>query len=135
MRRDSPSLGLFWFVAASPNGCSFANLARSFVQVPEIAGFKTLDEGHVDIWPLIQRREAALRPFEYDDFPRGRVNWRASDDRWLLLLDPALRAGPFVSYVAESWQLPAGNRLLVSTDLHYRSRVRVSPPVLSEMIP
>src|ERR1700760_2530123 len=112
MRGDSPSLGLFWFVTASRNGCSFANLARSFVQVPEIGGFKTLDEGHVDIWPLIQRREAALRPFEYDDFPRGRVNWRASDDRWLLLLDPKLRAGPFVSYVAESWRLPTENRLL-----------------------
>jgi hypothetical protein len=52
-----------------PQRVHFCEPCPLLVQVPEIGGFKTIDEGHMDIWPLIQRREAALRPFEYDDVP------------------------------------------------------------------
>jgi hypothetical protein len=124
---SSPQLGLFWFVRTARSRCSFVCLARAFADVEEIGGFKTLDEGHVDVWRSIQKREPSLRSYEYEHFPRGRVNWRAYDDRWLLLLDPCLTAPSFVSFITERWSLPTG-KLTISTDPHYRSTERINAP-------
>ena len=42
---------------------------------------------YVDVWPqIIQRLDGTLADYDYDYFPRGRVNWRKEDDRWLLLV-------------------------------------------------
>jgi len=116
-----PRLGLFWFVPDRNGRATFLSLSRPWSEVPEIGGFKTLDEGHVDVWPRLQVRHAFLRGAPYERFPRGRVNWRASDGAWLLLLDPKLRATAFVSAIADEWRLPSGS-LLILTDPHYRSR-------------
>jgi hypothetical protein len=96
--------------------------------VPEVGGFKTLDEGHVDVWPSLQKQHPFLRRYEYEAFSRGRVNWRADDDAWLLLLDPKLRSEPFTSYIMEEWRL-LRDRLSIMTDPHYRSAERVRPPL------
>ncbi len=96
--------------------------------MPEIGGFKTLDEGHVDVWRSFQRRYPDLRHHEYEAFPRGRVNWRAGDNAWLLLLDPKLNEDHFTPVVINAWNLPR-TRLLIMTDAHYRSRQRVGPPL------
>ena len=85
---NEPRLGLFWFIAKDRSPSRFASLSRPFSGVSEVAGFKTLDEGHVDIWPTVQRLDQILMDYDYDYFPRGRVNWRKEDDRWLLVLDP-----------------------------------------------
>ncbi len=76
-----PRLGLFWFIGKDRNPSRFASLSRPFSQVSEVAGFKTLDEGHVDIWSTVQRLDQTLIAYDYDYFPRGRVNWRKVDDR------------------------------------------------------
>jgi hypothetical protein len=124
---DEPRLGLFWFIAQDGNPSRFASLSRPLSEVSEVAGFKTLDEGHVDVWPTLQRLDQTLLPFEYEHFPRGRVNWRKEDDRWLLLLDPKLNRAPFIVHIVIAWKIPR-NRLLVLTDAHYRSTARVGPP-------
>jgi len=121
---DEPRLGLFWFIAKDCNPSRFAALSRSFSQVSEVAGFKTLDEGHVDVWPTVQRLDPTLVDYDYDYFPRGRVNWRKEDDRWLLVLDPKLNRAPFSTHIVIAWKIPR-NRLLVLTDAHYRSFARV----------
>jgi hypothetical protein len=97
------------------------------VEFSKVAGFKTLDEGHVDVWPTIQRLDHTLVDYEYDYFPRGRANWRKEDDRWLLVLDPKLNRSPFIAHIVRAWKIPR-NRLLVLTDAHYRSLGRVGPP-------
>jgi hypothetical protein len=79
-------MGLFWFIAEDRTPSRFASLSRPFSGVSEVAGFKTLHEGHVDSWPTVQRLDQTLADYEYDYFPRGRVNWRKEDDRWLLVL-------------------------------------------------
>jgi hypothetical protein len=71
---NEPRLGLFWFIAKDRGPSRFASLSRPFSGVSEVAGFKTLDEGHVDIWPTVQRLDQSLADYEYDYFPRG---WRA----------------------------------------------------------
>jgi hypothetical protein len=123
----SPRLGLFWFVSDGPSYSRFLSLSRPWSEVKEIGGFKTLDEGHVDIWPLLLNQSPSLRRYEYEAFPRGRVNWRADDDAWLLLLDPKLNSEPFTSHIIKAWRLPL-DRLTIMTDSHYRSSERVGLP-------
>lgn len=77
--------------------------------------------------PTIQRFDPILVDYEYDYFPRGRVNWRKEDDRWLLVLDPKLNRSPFITHIVLAWNLPR-SRLLVLTDAHYRSLARVGLP-------
>jgi hypothetical protein len=122
-----PRLGLFWFIAKNRNPSQFASLSRPFSDVSEIEGFKTLAEGHVDVWPAFQRVDQTLAPYEYEYFPRGRVNWRKEDNRWILVLDPKLNRSPFITYSVIAWKLPL-NRLLVLSGSHYRSVARVGPP-------
>ena len=125
---DEPRLGLFWFIAKGDRRPSrFTSISRPFSRIPEVAGFKTLDEGHVDVWPTVQRLDHTLVDYEYDYFPRGRANWRKEDDRWLLVLDPKLNRSPFIAHIVRAWKIPT-NRLLVLTDAHYRSLGRVGPP-------
>ena len=124
---NEPRLGLFWFIAKDRGPSRFASISRPFSGVAEVAGFKTLDEGHVDVWPTLQRLDQTLADYDYDYFPRGRVNWRKEDDRWLLVLDPKLNRGTFIAYIVLAWKIPR-TRLLVLTDAHYRSLARVGAP-------
>ena len=118
----SPRLGLFW-VAPDPRGTwDVRGRSSPFVEVLEIGGFRTLDEGHVDVWP---RLGGHLDP-DYGAYPRGRVNWRAEDDRFLLLHDPVLARGDWIARIVERFAMPL-DRTLIMTDAHYRSRVRPPP--------
>jgi hypothetical protein len=69
----------------------------------------------VDVWPTLQHLDQSLDHYDYDYFPRGRVNWRKEDDRW------------FIAYIVLAWKIPR-NRLIVLTDAHYRSMARVGAP-------
>ena len=120
-------MGLFWFIAEHRRPSRFASISRPFSTVSEVAGFKTVHEGHVDVWPTLQRLDRTLVGYEYDHFPRGRVNWRKEDDAWLLILDRKLNRAPFVAHIVLAWKLPR-TQLQVLTDSHYRSFVRVGPP-------
>jgi hypothetical protein len=75
----------------------------------------------------VQRLDQTLADYDYDYFPRGRVNWRKEDDRWLLVLDPKLNRAPFISHIVLAWKIRR-KRLLVLTDAHYRSLARVGAP-------
>ena len=127
LQSNEPRVGLFWFIAQDREPSRFASCSRPFSQVSEVAGFKTINEGHVDVWQTLQRLDQSLADCDYDYFPRGRVNWRKKDDRWLLVLDPKLKRAPFITHIVTTWKIPR-NRLLVLTDAHYRSTARVGPP-------
>ena len=115
LHSNEPRLVLFWFIAQDRKPSRFTSCSRPFSQVPEVAGFKTLDEGHVDIWPTVQRLDQTLMDYDYDYFPRGRVNWRKEDDRWLLVLDRKLSRAPFVTHIVNAWKIPR-SRLLILTN-------------------
>jgi hypothetical protein len=124
---NEPRLGLFWFIAKDRSPSRFTSISRPFSGVAEVAGFRTLDEGRVDVWPTVQRLDQTLLDYDYDYFPRGRVNWRKEDDRWILVLDPKLNRSPFITHIVLAWKIPR-DRLLVLTDAHYRSLARVGRP-------
>lgn len=129
---SEPHLGIFWFAGplasgrdevASPQLIASSTPAS---KVPLIGGFKTTDPGHVDIWPSLQRKHGFLRGYPYEFFPRGRVNYLADTDRYLVLLDPELLRPPFVQLVEERFFLPPSRDVM--TDSHYRTRVRCGVP-------
>lgn len=117
-----PHLGLFW-VAPDPAGAwDILAVSRPASDVAEHGGFRTLDLGHAEAWPRLRGSLAR----DYGDYPRGRVNWRAEDDRFLLLLDAVLLSLGWRDGIARRFALPA-EATLTLTDPHYRSRHR--PPV------
>lgn len=120
-------LGIFWFVPDPDNGARLIEESVLASEIPVIGGFKTYDPGHVDVWKKIVQREPSLIGHPYEDYPRGRANWRAEDDAWLLLMDKTVMRAPFISAVQQTWNLP--KETVVMSDSHYRCRIKVSPPV------
>ena len=115
LEAETALIGLFWFIGPKRQ---FIGFSAPFTSVQTIAGFKTLDCGHVDVWRYFQFREPALRPFAYEYFPRGRVNW--SEDRgFILLMDSILLKEKRDQDVITFWKLPRENTTVMS-DSHYR---------------
>ena len=115
-----PRLGLFWALPISEETWDIVAVSCRFAEVPQIGGFRTLELGHVDLWPRIRRETGREFIGEYEDYPRGRVNWREEDQRFLLLLDPTLCRPSWVARVMARFALPLASTL-VMTDAHYRS--------------
>ena len=121
-----PRLGVFWALPIAGEGWDVVTVSRPFGEVPQIGGFRTLEAGHVDLWPRIRRQTSPEVIGEYEDYPRGRVNWREEDQRFLLLLDPTLRRPSWVARVMALFALPVGSTLIM-TDPHYRAKRK--PPI------
>lgn len=115
-----PLLGFFWFVQFEDAPELIAD-ALPFSMVPEIGGFRTLETGHYEFWSKRQRQDHRLKGIEYEEFPRGRVNYLAGDDCFLLLLDKKLRTAEFVGRIVREWNLPPA-KVKVLLDPHYRSK-------------
>lgn len=113
-----PRLGIFWVVPNTLGNWEIRDLSRPASDIPDIGGFRTVEEGHVDVWPSLGRGLSR----DYGTYPRGRVNWRAEDDRYLLLLDPTLLQDDWTNKLMERFALPT-RCTLVLTDAHYRSRI------------
>jgi hypothetical protein len=120
---SEPRIGLFWGLPTRGRHSQLIGLSRPISSVPEIGGFKTLDEGHVDVWPRITQRRPDLLGLPYEHFPRGRVNWRAEDDRFLLLMDRMIMTEEFISFLVSRWNLP-WPRVIILADPHYKSSSR-----------
>jgi hypothetical protein len=119
---DEPCLGFFWVLPVNDHKEEFALAAviAPVSQIPVIGGFRTVDQGHVDIWPLLCATLPHLTEYEYEDFPRGRVNWRASDDRFLLLMDRKLFRPIVERSLMTRFALP-DDKTLTMQDSHYVS--------------
>lgn len=115
-----PQIGVFWALPISRHGWDVVAVSQPFDEVPLIGGFRTMEAGHIDLWPRIRRDTRPGVMGEYEDHPRGRVNWREEDERFLLLLDPALRRPGWIARVMARFALPSAGTL-VMTDSHYHS--------------
>ena len=125
---NAARLGLFWALPTPGGDWDIVAVSHPFAEVPEIGGFRTLESGHVDLWARIKQAAGVDVVGEYEDYPRGRVNWREEDQRFLLLLDPVLSRPTWVARVMAHFALPEATTLIL-TDPHYRSTRR--PPAES----
>jgi hypothetical protein len=124
-------IGLFWFIAKDRNPARFAGVSRQWSCVPTVAGKKVLDQGHADVWPIVQKLDHKLQRYPDDYFPRGRLIWLEGGDRWQLFVDQKLKRGAYVAHIAIAWKTPL-ERLVVSVDSQYRSLACVGSPERGE---
>ena len=115
MRDITPRIGLFWIISQKQE---FLEYSVPYDRVAIVAGFRTLNVGHVDIWKKLIRKRPDLANFAYEYFPRGRVNWSESDG-FILLMDKTLIDNSYHHLVISSWRLPPENTTVLN-DAHYR---------------
>jgi hypothetical protein len=96
--------------------------------VPEIDNFQRLNESHADAWSEVQRLDASLKHYEFDYFPRGRLDFFRPGRRWLLSLDSKLQQETFVAYIVIQWNIPPGH-VTVKVAHNYQSTACIGPPV------
>jgi hypothetical protein len=124
-------IGLFWFIAKDRNPARFAGVSRPWSSVPTVAGKKSLDQDHADVWPIVQKLDQKLQQYPGDYFPRGRLIWSEDDNRWQLFVDQKLKRGAYVAHIAIAWKTPL-KRLVVNVDSQYRSSACVGFPEQGE---
>ncbi len=125
-----PHLGIFWLAGPLVPGemprvdkPQLLAVTTPASEVPLIGGFRTTDLGHIDLWPSFQRQNAFLRGLPYEFFPRGRVNYLADSDTYLVLLDPEIVRSGFLGLIDVRFGLPTSRRVM--TDAHYKTRVKL----------
>jgi hypothetical protein len=81
---------------------------------------KTHEKGHPDFWEELQNRGSVPRDEEYDEIPRGRVNFQTRKKVYYLFLDRCIRERPeMVSRIFEALHLPPVPATKVDGDSHY----------------
>lgn len=127
-------VGYFWLVV-DRQGCDVI-LADTL----DLAGAETYGEllthpcGHYEFWEKMKRRgpawlrarnlSAALLSTEYEDWPRGRVVYSPSQDRFYIYVDHRIQTPARIALVRDKFQI-SGSEVVISGDSHYR------PPLTS----
>jgi hypothetical protein len=109
-----PLVGLFFVV----NGKPFVD-GLPWTEVPSVAGFRTYGVGHPEYWHRLQGVGAVPLDLQYDETPRGRVNYADASGRFMLFADRCLITdNRLVSAIMNELKLPIGTRC--AADDRYR---------------
>jgi hypothetical protein len=122
-----PRIGVFWFVATDTSLSRLVSLTWPFNIDAEGADLRTVPYDHMRAWPEVQRLDQSLVGFEYDHFPRGRLEFFPPGRRWLLGIDAKLDRSSFTINLIVYWRLPPGH-LTITVDPAYTSAVSVPDP-------
>jgi hypothetical protein len=107
-------VGLFFVVGGKP----FVD-ALPWMEVPSVAGFRTYGVGHPEFWPRLQIVGAVPRDLQYDEAPRGCLNYEDASGRFTLFADGCIiRNKRLVSKIMNEMNLPSNTMVL--PDDHYR---------------
>ncbi|PZO40742.1 MAG: hypothetical protein DCE92_01990 [Alphaproteobacteria bacterium] len=112
-------IGLFWGLPKWTE-LELVSFSRPEHEVPEIGGFKTLPEGHIDLWPLVKKKRPLLIGTDYERYPRGRVNQVMSTGRFIVLADRQLLTDAVIKFILRRFSLEQSNSDFC-TDAHYRT--------------
>ncbi len=108
-----PRVGLFFVVGGKPwvHGVPWT-------EVLSHAGFRTCALGHPDYWRRLLEANAVPRGLEYEDAPRGRVNYHDGSGRFTLFADRCIiKSKRLVTRIMRKLCLPKDTN--VDTDSHY----------------
>ena len=122
-------VGIFWFVRDGDRTSMIYD--RTPIAMAEPYGdFATHPKGHYRYWETLKRRgSASLKRsgipeapawFEYEEFPRGRVVYNRTTDRFVVYVDAKLRKASFIKLIEIVFGLGAGT-YDIAGDEHYRS--------------
>ncbi len=109
-----PQVGIFWLV-----GTRLIIDAVPLSEASEYADFKIFEGDHITIWAELEKRGEVPRDTDYEEHPRGRVNYNTKTQRFTLFLDRCiLRKKNVVAKRMSLMHLPDDTAL--STDEHYQ---------------
>lgn len=103
-----PKVGIFWIIGDQV--VAFTEDART---VEMVNGFKDSDLDHYSVWPRLKIRG------DYTSRPRGRVIYRAKDDKFLVYVPSTLvKDKKTLTRILREFSVPT-NKFIVVTDAHY----------------
>lgn len=120
-------MGYFWIVADRAGRDAILGEALDLADAETYGELLTHPGGHYDYWEKMKRRGAAwlrarnlsavLLSTEYEDWPRGRVVYWPSQDRFIAYTDPRIQTPSRIALIREMFQLSG---IDLSGDSHYR---------------
>ncbi len=129
-------VGPFWVVEDRCGAALIAHAVR-LAQADLYGDMLTVDRGHFEHWSDLARRGArALREAgiptppvwsEYEEWPRGRVLYDRTAQRFVIRADRQLHRPAFVRLIANHFGIAAESAIILPDD-HYRSVRRVPTP-------
>ncbi|MBP0496024.1 hypothetical protein [Roseomonas indoligenes] len=127
-----PAVGILWFVALARR-MHLLTRAVPLDQAEPYDDALTLPDGHYETWQAWSRRtlplpDPALRPLitmtEYDSWPRGRVVYQRTPDRFVVYADRQLLGPTRLTRIYAAFGLTP-DRTIARTDPHYRYATRL----------
>jgi hypothetical protein len=125
----SPQVGFFWFIGRRGQWRLVAEGLR--LDAAERYGeHLTHPGGHYDHWTALAARgrrwlqangfpdEIAVH--DYEDFPRGRIVYDLTGNRFIVYVDPRLRSRALLARLVDRFGL-SGQTVVVRLDAHYRA--------------
>ena len=115
--REAGSVGIFWWWQGQ--------VLSSSVPLAEGEAFgKVLNSpfNHMETWPAFQRQEPGLRNLDYENVPRGRVQFLKTRKQFNVLMDKTLFHPRIRTAILKTFRLPRG-RTTFQTDPHYTTDV------------
>jgi hypothetical protein len=109
-------VGIFWLLADGSLLVDSSTLAAA----EKYGDCLTHSRSHIDVWAEFQSSGRVAADVEYEEYPRGRVIFDKSEDRYVILADHCiLRSKDLIRKISSSMNL-TGTSTETSPDLHYR---------------
>jgi hypothetical protein len=113
-QQPEPQVGIFWLVDK--------RLVIDTIPLSEAGKYgdcKIYEGDHITLWAEMEKREEVPQGSDYEEHPRGRVNFNTKTQQFTLYLDRCiLRKKSVVKKLLRLMNLPSDTAL--STDDHYR---------------
>ncbi len=126
--RESAKLGVFWFVANETGEARLLHHACELAAGECGGDFINCRDSHYDVWSCWQRTGCPLRDLtrtvcrhEYEDWPRGRIIFSNTTERFMLYAAAELENTMSVEHVMRVFFLSADWTDTIFDDLHYRT--------------
>ena len=123
----APSVGIFWLVETSAGTTQWLTAGCSLQAAEPYGDFLTFADGHYQVWErwrqtkdLDDALRALVRSFEYEEWPRGRIVYDRSKNRFTLYADAKLMRPETIARIEGRFSIPP-EQTTVETDFHYQS--------------
>lgn len=123
----SPKVGVFWFVAPNGSASRLISVLSPFDINAVGLDFAKAPHDHEASWPEVRDSSPELAGYDFDYFPRGRLDYFAPGRRWIFSVDPKLKRNTFIACLVSNWCLPPGHVTVKGEDA-YASRASVGEP-------
>jgi hypothetical protein len=136
MPDTSPQIGIFWAVTGPDGQTRLLAHLCALADAEPYGDCLSAPAGHYETWGAWRRGEpkpplALLVPIiaedEYEHWPRGRIVYEQTLDRFVIYADQNLLAPAWLAQIKSHFRLPP-QRTTGRSDLHYRSARAIGPP-------